>query len=57
MEEDKEEAHIKIEGEPLPMRVKVRKHNFIFAKVLDLTETVHTDQTGAIPYTSQRGNH
>ncbi len=56
IEENEVETHIKIEGEPLPMRVQVGKHNFIFVKVLDLTKTVHTNQTGAFLYISQRGN-
>jgi hypothetical protein len=39
------------------MRVQVGKQNFIFMKVLDLTKTVHTDQTGAFLYISQRETH
>jgi hypothetical protein len=52
-----EETRIKIEGEsshfqPLPPT----KLNDMFAQVVDLTEEIHTDQTGAFPHTSQRGN-
>ena len=28
----------------------------MFTQVVDLTEEIHTDQTGAFPHTSQRGN-
>ena len=30
--------------------------NGIFTHIADLTKSIHTDQTGAFPYTSQRGN-
>jgi hypothetical protein len=35
--------------------VAIRKLNDIFVKIYELTETIHTDQTGAFPVTSQRG--
>ena len=51
------ETRIKIEGEssqsqpPPPTKL-----NDMFTQVVDLTEEIHTDQTGAFPHTSQRGN-
>jgi hypothetical protein len=52
-----EEARIKNKGEsssfcPLPPI----KLNDIFVHVEDLNEEIHTNQTGAFPHTSQRGN-
>ena len=38
-----------------PKLVAIRKLNDIFVKIYELTETIHTDQTGAFPVTSQRG--
>ncbi len=28
----------------------------MFVKIMDLADTIHSDQTGAFPLTSQRGN-
>jgi hypothetical protein len=52
-----EEARIKIEGDsshfrPLPLT----KLNNIFMHMEDLNKEIHTNQTGAFPFTSQRGN-
>jgi len=38
-----------------PKLVAIRKLNGIFVKIYELAETVHTDQTGAFPVTSQWG--
>ena len=35
--------------------VTIRKLNDIFVKIYELVETIHTDQTGAFPVTSQQG--
>ena len=57
-DDDNNEVHIKIEGAEghEPVRVQIGKENFIFCRVIDLTKTIHTDQTGAFPHTSIRGN-
>jgi len=52
-----EETRIKIEGEHSPFQpFPTTKLNDIFLPVVDLTNEIHTDQTGAFPHTSQRGN-
>jgi hypothetical protein len=52
-----EEARIKIEGESSPFHpLPPTKLNNIFVHVEDLNEEIHTNQTGAFPPTSQRGN-
>jgi hypothetical protein len=52
-----EEKRIKIEGENSPFKpLPSTKLNDIFIRVVDLTDEIHTDQTGAFPHTSQRGN-
>jgi hypothetical protein len=38
-----------------PKLVAIRMLNDIFIKIFELVETIHTDQTGAFPATSQRG--
>ena len=38
-----------------PKLIAIRKLNDIFVKIYKLAETIHTDQTGAFPVTSQRG--
>ena len=51
------ETIAKIEVEPgakLPLQAK--RFNNIFVRVKDLAESIHSDQTGTFPYTSQRGN-
>ncbi len=51
------EARIKIEGESSPFcPLPPTKLNDIFMHVEDLNEEIHTNQTGAFPPTSQRGN-
>jgi hypothetical protein len=52
-----EEARIKIERESPPVHPLLpTKLNDIFMHVEDLNEEIHTNQTGAFPYTSHRGN-
>ncbi len=34
----------------------IKHHDNMFIKVMDLTDTIHSDQIGAFPFTSQRGN-
>jgi hypothetical protein len=47
----------KIKGESSPYKqLPPTKLDDIFIRVVDLTEEIHTDQTGAFPHTSQRGN-
>jgi hypothetical protein len=54
---EQEETRIKIEGESSPYKpLPPTKLNDIFMRVVDLTDEIHTDQTGAFPHTSQRGN-
>jgi hypothetical protein len=38
-----------------PKLVAIRKLNEIFVKIYELVETIHTNQTGAFPVTSQQG--
>ena len=45
----------KQEHEDSPPTTIVR-HQDIFFHIPDLTKTIHTDQTGGFPFTSQRGN-
>jgi hypothetical protein len=53
-----EETRIKIEGESSPFQpLPPTKCNDMFVRVVDLTEEIHTNQNGAFPHTSQRGNH
>jgi hypothetical protein len=52
-----EEARIKIDRDSSPFRsLPPTKLNDIFVCVEDLHEEIHTNQTGAFPHTSQRGN-
>ncbi len=52
-----QETRIKIEGEHSPTQtLPSTKLNNMFTQVVDLTKEIHTDQTGAFPHTSQRGN-
>ena len=54
---EREETRIKIEGESSPHKpLPPTKLDDIFIHMVDLTEEIHTDQTGAFPHTSQRGN-
>ena len=48
-------VHIKIENPDSPP-TNFARHYDIFFHVEDLSETIHTDQTGAFPFLSQRGN-
>jgi hypothetical protein len=51
-------VQIKIEGEERhePFQAQISKEIFIFCRVIDSSETIHTDQTGAFPHTSIQGN-
>jgi hypothetical protein len=52
-----EEARIKIKGDSSPFcPLPPTKLNDIFVQVEDLNEEIHTNQTVAFTYTSQRGN-
>ena len=55
---ENEEVRIKIEGEGSPFHQipTISKTHEAFFRVDDLTDSIHTDQTGAFPFTSQRGN-
>lgn len=48
-------AHIKQEQDDSPP-TPVERHNDIFLHVKDLSETIHTNQTGGFPFLSQCGN-
>jgi hypothetical protein len=52
------EARIESEEETSPYKptrvTKLNKNSFV--RIKDLSEEIHIDQTGAFPYTSQRGN-
>jgi hypothetical protein len=54
---ENEEVRIKIEGEGSPFhQIPITKTHEAFFRVDDITDSIHTDQTGAFPFTSQRGN-
>jgi hypothetical protein len=54
---ENEEVRIKIEGEGSPFhQIPITKTHEAFFRVNDPTDSIHTDQTGAFPFTSQRGN-
>jgi hypothetical protein len=54
---ENEELRIKIEGEGSPFhQTPISKTHEAFFRVEELTDSIHTDQTGAFPVTSQRGN-
>ena len=53
--EPKSVVKIKVEpGTEAPLPAK--RFNDIFVRIKDLAKSIHSDQTGAFPYTSQRGN-
>ena len=46
-----------MEGEDSPFnKITITKTHEVFFRVDDLTDAIHTDQTGAFPFTSQQGN-
>ena len=46
-----------MEGDDSPFHIKIiTKTHEVFFRVNDLTDAIHTDQTGAFPFTSKRGN-
>jgi len=51
------DQNIKIEPgtEDLP-KAQIKQHDYIFIRIVDLAITIHSDQTGAFPFTSQQGN-
>ncbi len=52
-----EEARIKIKGDSSPFcPLPPTKLNYIFVRIEDLNKEIHTNQMGAFPHTSQRGN-
>ncbi len=52
-----EENRIKIKGKDSPYYQKpITKTHDVYFRVEDLSESIHTDQTGAFPFTSQQGN-
>jgi hypothetical protein len=51
------EQHIKIEpGTENAPKSHIKQHDNMFIKIADLSNTIHSDQTGAFPFTSQCGN-
>jgi hypothetical protein len=54
---ENEQVRIKIEGENSPFHhIPITKTQEAFFRIEDLSNSIHTDQTGAFPFTSQRGN-
>jgi hypothetical protein len=52
-----EEVRIKIEGKDSPFhQIPITKTHEAFFRIDDLTNSIHTNQTGAFPFTSQQGN-
>jgi hypothetical protein len=51
-----EQVRIKIEGENSPFHhIPITKTDEAFFRIEDLSDSIHTDQTGAFPFTSQHG--
>jgi hypothetical protein len=51
------QLRIKIEGENSHFHhIPITKTHEAFFRIKDLSNSIHTDQTGAFPFTSQRGN-
>ncbi len=54
---ENEQVRIKIEGENSHFHhIPITKTHEAFFRIKDLSDSIHTDQTGAFPFTSQRGN-
>jgi hypothetical protein len=54
---ENEQVRIKIEGENSHFHhIPITKTHEAFFRINDLSDSIHTDQTGAFPFTSQRGN-
>jgi hypothetical protein len=48
---------IKIEGKGSPFhQIPINKMHEVFFRVDNLTDSIHTNQTGSFPLTSQQGN-
>jgi hypothetical protein len=53
----KETVRIKIEGKKSPFhRIPITKTHKAFFRIEDLSDSIHTNQTGAFPFTSQCDN-
>jgi hypothetical protein len=51
------QVRIKIEGENSHFHhIPITKTHEAFLRIEDLSDSIHTDQTGAFPFMSQRGN-
>jgi hypothetical protein len=51
------EVRIKIEGKGSPFhQIPITKTHKAFFRINDLTNSIHTGQTRAFPFTSQQGN-
>jgi hypothetical protein len=51
------EQNIKIKpGTENTPQSHIKRHDNVFIKVVDLANTIHSDQTGAFLFTSQHGN-
>jgi len=54
---ENKEVRIKIEGEGSPFhQIPITKTHEAFFRIDDLTDSIHTNQTRAFPFTSQQGN-
>jgi hypothetical protein len=54
---ENKEVRIKIEVESSPShQIPITKTHKAFFRIDDLTDSIHTDRTGAFPFTSQQGN-
>jgi hypothetical protein len=51
-----EEERVQSKKEPWAQNAGATKLHDIFISIQDLTKSIHTNQTGAFPYTSQQGN-
>ena len=50
-------VRIEIEGKKSPFHhIPITKTHEAFFRIEDLSNSIHTDQTGAFPFTSQQGN-
>jgi hypothetical protein len=52
-----ERVRIKIEGKKSPFHhIPITKTHEVFIRIEDLSNSIHTNQTGAFSFTSQQGN-
>ena len=40
----------------MALKVSMKNEHNVYVEVLDLKETIYTDQTGQLPFTSSKGN-